>query len=58
MTMSKKAKTTVNAKRNRKRSTPRDLSAKSARAVKGGNRPTPASSFSFEKFRYEYKEQT
>jgi hypothetical protein len=52
-----KAKTTVNAKRSRKRSTPRDLSAKSARAVKGGNRPTPASSFNFEKFKYEYKEQ-
>jgi hypothetical protein len=52
-----KAKTTVNARRSRKGSTPRDLSAKSARAVKGGNRPTPASSMNYEKFKYEYKEQ-
>ena len=55
--MSKKAKSTGTAKASRKRSAAKDLSAKSARAVKGGNRPTPATSFNFEKFKYEYKEQ-
>jgi hypothetical protein len=55
--MRKKAKSTGKAKRSRKRSTPKDLSAKSARAVKGGNRPTSAASFNFAKFEHEYKGQ-
>ena len=54
--MSKKAKST--GKASRKRSTATDLSPKNARAVKGGNRPTPATSFNFGKFEHEYKEQT
>ena len=56
--MSKKAKSTGKAKPSRKRSTATDLSAKNARSVKGGNRPTPATSFNFGKFEHEYKEQT
>ena len=56
--MSKKAQSTGKAKASRKRSTATDLSAKNARSVKGGTRPTPATSINFEKFKYEYKEQT
>ena len=54
--MSKKAKSTAKAKPSRNRATATDLSAKNARSVKGGTRPTAASSFNFEKFKYEYKE--
>lgn len=45
--MSKKS--TGKAKASRKRSTATDLSAKNARSVKGGTRPTPAQSFNYSK---------
>ncbi len=50
--MSKKS--TGKAKASRKRSTATDLSAKNARTVKGGTRPTPASSMNYSKLEMEY----